>query len=201
MEVDTTRSRIGWSVLKMHHSYPCTPNIMDPEVIEGEGCKAMVSLFNGRQTDSLESLRSRFLSKKVCTAKSFVKPERLPPTTFSAKLQSRRTYLQLMQWMCKTNGIQIQLTGVECYKGGNWSPLWWTKMQHQSPWWKRSIAVAPQDAVQRDVAAKRVDLNALQLADIYVKTRMKNLYQTMINLVTKNVVDVIKCKPWYHCHS
>ena len=75
---------------------------MDPE---GEGCKAMVSLFNGRQTDSLESLRSRFLSKKVCTAKSFVKPERLPPTTFSAKLHSRRTYLQLMQWMCKTDGI------------------------------------------------------------------------------------------------
>ena len=128
----------------------------------------MVSLFNGWQTDSLESLRSRFLSKKVCTANSFVKPERLPPTTFSAKLQSRRTYLQLMQWMCKTNGIQIQLTGAECYKGGNWSPLWWTKIQHQSPCWKWSIAVAPQDAVQRDVAAKRVDLNALQLADIYM---------------------------------
>lgn len=78
---------------------------MDPESIESEGCNAMVSLFNGKQSESLESLRYRFLSKKVCTAKSFVKPERLPPTTSAAKFHSRRTYLQLMQWMCKADGL------------------------------------------------------------------------------------------------
>ena len=82
----------------------CTPN-MNPEVIDGEGCKAMVSLFNGQETDSLESLRTRLLSKKMCTAKSFVKPERLPPTTSAAKLHSR-TYLQRMQWVCKADGMK-----------------------------------------------------------------------------------------------
>ena len=105
----------------------CTPNT-DPEVIEREGCKAMVSLFNGRETDSLESLRSRSLSKKICTAKSFVKPERLPPTTSSAKLHSRRTYLQLMQWMFKSDGMKATDWGWRL-QGGKLVPL----MMNKSP--------------------------------------------------------------------
>ena len=42
--------------------------------------------------------------KKVATAKSFVKTERLPPTTSAAKLHCR-TYLQVMQWMSKLDGM------------------------------------------------------------------------------------------------
>ncbi len=73
--------------------------------IESIGCKAMVSLFNGMQSDSLESLRYSFLCKKVATAKSFVKPERLPPTTSATNLHSRRTYLQVMQWIGMNEGM------------------------------------------------------------------------------------------------
>ena len=79
------------SVLQASSRAFCTPN-MDPELIEDEGCK-------------MELLRYRLLSKKVCTAKTFVKLERLPPTTSAAKLHSRRTYLQVMLWMCKIDGI------------------------------------------------------------------------------------------------
>ena len=65
----------------------CSPE-SDKDDLETNGCKAMVSLFVVSQTDSLESLRCKFLSKKVVTAKSFVKPERLPPTTSAAKFHS-----------------------------------------------------------------------------------------------------------------
>ena len=43
--------------------------------------------------------------KKVATAKSFVKPERLSPTTSTATFHCRRTYLQVMQWMSKSDGM------------------------------------------------------------------------------------------------
>ena len=55
--------------ISAHHSFRtnarpfCTPN-MNPEEMEHECCKPIVTLFNGRETDSLESLRSRFISKK-----------------------------------------------------------------------------------------------------------------------------------------
>ncbi len=59
----------------------------------------MIALFNGKQTDTLESIRYSFLSRKVATAKSFVTPERLPPTVSATNLHSQRTYLQVMVWM------------------------------------------------------------------------------------------------------
>ena len=42
----------------------------DHATIESTVCKAMVSLFNGTQSDNLESLRYSFLCKKVATAKT-----------------------------------------------------------------------------------------------------------------------------------
>ena len=72
----------------------CTPNITQVS-IEEAGCKALACLFSGTGSN-LESLRCSILSSKVVTAKSFVKPERLPPTTSSAKFHALRTYLQVM---------------------------------------------------------------------------------------------------------
>ena len=71
----------------------------DPATVETTGCEVMVSLFNGGKSDSLASLRYSFLAKKVATAKTFVTPERLPPTT--SNLHSRRTYLQVMETLGK----------------------------------------------------------------------------------------------------
>ena len=45
----------------------------DHATIESTGCKAMVSLFNGTQSDNHESLRYSFLCKKVAMAKNFCK--------------------------------------------------------------------------------------------------------------------------------
>ena len=43
--------------------------------------------------------------KTVATAKGYVKHETLPPTTSAAKFHCRRTYLQVMQWMSKSNAL------------------------------------------------------------------------------------------------
>ena len=78
----------------------------DPANVETTGCDAMVSLFNGGKSDSLASLRYRFLAKKVATAKTSVTPETLPPTTSATNLHSRRTYLQVMELLGKNDGMQ-----------------------------------------------------------------------------------------------
>ena len=85
--------------------HTCSTAFRDPDAdqlaVETSGIKAMVSLFNGTQSESLEALRYSSLCRKVASAKTFVKPENLPPTTSAANLHSRRTYLQMMQWMRK----------------------------------------------------------------------------------------------------
>ncbi len=97
-------SKNSYSILQACAKVFCLPKA-DQATIESTGCKAMVSLFNGMQSDSLESLRYSFLCKKVATAKSFVKPERLPPTTSATNLHSRLTYLQVMQWIGMNEGM------------------------------------------------------------------------------------------------
>ena len=61
--------------------------------------KAMVSLFKGFVSDYLSLLRYSYLRKKVVAAKTFVAPEKLLPTESATKHHSRRTYLQVMEWM------------------------------------------------------------------------------------------------------
>ena len=69
------------------------------------GFKAMVSLFNGTQSEDQESLQYCFLCKKVSTTKTFVKPERLPSATSATNRYCRQTYLLVMQWMGKNDGM------------------------------------------------------------------------------------------------
>ena len=76
----------------------CTPKQIQ-DVVETHGCRAMVALFNGNQNDSLASIRYNMLCKKVARAKTFVTPERLPPTTSACKFHSLHTYYQVMEWM------------------------------------------------------------------------------------------------------
>jgi len=49
----------------------------------------------------LDSLRYNLFSKKIVTAKSFVTPERLPPTEYSTKYHCQRVYFQIMVWIGK----------------------------------------------------------------------------------------------------
>jgi len=63
------------------------------------GSKAMVVLFNADQKDSLASIRYNILCRKVARSRTFVTPERLPPTPSTCKFHSLRTYYQVMEWM------------------------------------------------------------------------------------------------------
>lgn len=67
----------------------------------------MVVLFGGKGFESLASLRLSTLSKKIVSAKSFVAPERLPPTVSSTKLHSLRVYYQIMVWTGKESDMDV----------------------------------------------------------------------------------------------
>jgi len=81
------------------------------DVIVDSGCALMVSLFNGKPGDNLSAVRYNLLCKKVSVAKSFVTPERLPPTSSATKYHSLRSYLQVMQWMGKGEDIDVTKWG------------------------------------------------------------------------------------------
>lgn len=69
------------------------------------GKHLMVDLFGGKSNDTLSSLRHFIFTKKVATAKSFVTPERLPPTSSATQFHSLRVYYQVMVWMGMANGM------------------------------------------------------------------------------------------------
>ena len=74
-----------------------TPNKSCDE-IEKVGEEAALILY--KSTDlNINSTRQRLLSEKVLKAKSFVKPEALPPTKSALRYHSLRCYLQLMEWL------------------------------------------------------------------------------------------------------
>ena len=69
------------------------------DVVETNGSKAMIALFNGDQKDSLALIRYNMLCKKFAKVKMFVTPEHLPPTVSVCRFHSLRTYDQVMEWM------------------------------------------------------------------------------------------------------
>ena len=73
-----------------------------PTQIENLGCQAMTVVFGGESTCSLSALRyieNSMFSKKVAAAKSFVTPERLPPTKSATTFHCFRVYYQILVWM------------------------------------------------------------------------------------------------------
>lgn len=83
----------------------CSPNT-DHDSVGNAGSKAMLSLYNGTESDTLASLRYSYLCKKVAAAKTFVTPERLPPTASATKYHSWRTYYQVMTWMGSSENME-----------------------------------------------------------------------------------------------
>ena len=68
------------------------------EVVEA-GEKALLCLYNNKPADeSLNSLRYTRFCQKVATAKSFLQPGSLPPTSSAAAYHSQRVYFQIQQW-------------------------------------------------------------------------------------------------------
>ena len=87
----------GDSVLQSCSNEFISPN-QTRAIIEDLGSKVMAVLFGEKCTESLASLRYNILVKKVSSAKSFVTPERLPPTASSTKFHCLRAYYQIMVW-------------------------------------------------------------------------------------------------------
>lgn len=73
--------------------------------VQTAGCQAMVHLYGGKPNESLATLRHKLLTKKVATSKTFVSPEKLPPTLSASEYHSRRTFYQTMVWMGKDEGM------------------------------------------------------------------------------------------------
>ena len=67
--------------------------------IENLSSQAMAVMFGGKSTFSLAALRYDLLTKKVVSAKSFVMPERLPPTESSTKFHCLMVYFQTTTWV------------------------------------------------------------------------------------------------------
>ena len=62
-------------------------------------------MFGSDGSSNLERLCYNTFVKKITTAKSFVHPERLPPTTSSTKIHCLRVYNQIMVWMGTDDGM------------------------------------------------------------------------------------------------
>jgi len=71
------------------------------------GEKALVLIYNGMMTDTLDSLRHKWFCEKVASKTSHVKPQSLPQTSAAAKYHSLRMYLKDEEW--KSSTIKLDL--------------------------------------------------------------------------------------------
>lgn len=70
--------------------------------IEAAGEAALVALYGGGPTNSINSLRFEKFCQKVATNTTFVHPQTLPPTASAAKYHSYRVYHQVQEWTGRT---------------------------------------------------------------------------------------------------
>ena len=75
----------------------CSDSAPTHDVIDA-GEKALVLLYNGMLTDTLDSLRHKRFCEKVASKTTHIKPQSLPPTSAAAKYHSLRVYLQVQEW-------------------------------------------------------------------------------------------------------
>ena len=82
------------------------------------GEKALVIIYNGKSTDTLDSLWYQHFCEKVASKSSNVKPQTLPPTSGAAKYHSLRVYLQIQEWQGSAEGLHLTDWGwQECDEG------------------------------------------------------------------------------------
>ena len=66
-----------------------------PSEVESAGEKALVAMYNGKKTESLNKLRLTKYSEKVTKGEIKVEPRSLPPTSAAAKFHSYKVFLQV----------------------------------------------------------------------------------------------------------
>lgn len=70
-----------------------------PENVIEAGNHALVSLYNGAEDETLNSLRLRMFYEKTARSTAALEPRTLPPTSGAAKYHSLRVYQQVQVWL------------------------------------------------------------------------------------------------------
>ena len=95
-----------------HSDLAATHDVIDT------GEKALVLVYYGMLTDTLDSLQHKRLCVKVASTTSHVKPQSLPPTSAAAKYHSLCVYLQVQEWKGSAAEIHLMDWGwQECKEG------------------------------------------------------------------------------------
>ncbi len=68
------------------------------QTIAAAGERALVSLYNGEDSETLDMLRQSRFFQKVGSSSKVVGPENIPPTSAAAKYHSFRVYHQVQEW-------------------------------------------------------------------------------------------------------
>ena len=76
-----------------------------PQEVIAAGEQVLVSMYNGKPGELLDSLRYKRFCEKVATNTSHVQPQSLPPTSAAAKYHSLRVYFQIKQWKDSENDL------------------------------------------------------------------------------------------------
>ena len=97
--------------------------------VKKAGERAASILYGGNKDEKINVLRKKLLGKKVAKAKTFVKPEKLPPTEDSLFYHSQRVHYQIMKWH-GNNSIDAEKWGWRLHDG-RLSPI--TTMRNPAP--------------------------------------------------------------------
>ncbi|KAK3705553.1 hypothetical protein QZH41_000251 [Actinostola sp. cb2023] len=73
------------------------------EKVATAGENALISLYNGKPGNGLDSLRYHRYCEKLATKNTQIQPQNLPPTSAAARYHSLRVYLQVRQWKDDSN--------------------------------------------------------------------------------------------------
>ena len=66
----------------------------------------MVTVYNGKAEDTLDSLQFHHFCEKVVVCSRQLQPQTLPTTSGAAKFHSQRVYLQVQQWMGQADDLK-----------------------------------------------------------------------------------------------
>ena len=94
-----------------------SPQSMPAQIDQAEE-SALVTIYNGKNGDTLNALRYKKYCEKVATSLSQVDPKSLPPTTEASSFHSKRVFLQINQWKDPECDMQPEEWGWTCTATG-----------------------------------------------------------------------------------
>ena len=81
------------------------------ETVQSAGEKALVMMYGGNPSESLDALRYRLFCSKVAVETTFVQVHTLPPTSVVTRFHSLRVYLQVQEWLGNCQMVEPKQCG------------------------------------------------------------------------------------------